>query len=87
MVSNTVSEVSEGVGRMVNRTSLTSGLLQGWEPVGGGRPIEAETHVHNELVEVGGFRKVTEEGLVRRSWVDGSEERIWKPSLRIHLRW
>ena len=40
---------------------------------------------YHELVEVGGFRKVTEGDLVRRSWVDGSEERIWKPSLRIRF--
>ena len=31
----------------------------------------------------GGLRKVTEGGLMKRSWVDGSEERMWKPSLRI----
>ena len=48
-------------------------LLQGLEPVG------AETHVNNELAKVRGFRKVTDGGFVRRSWVDGSEERIWKP--------
>ena len=51
---------------------LHQGLLQGWETVG------VETHVNNELAEVGGFQKVTNGGLVRRSWVDGSEERIWK---------
>ena len=28
-----------------------------------------------------GFLKVTEGGLVRRSWVKESEERMWKPSL------
>ena len=35
---------------------LHRGLLQGQEPVG------AETIVHNELAEVGGFLKVTEGG-------------------------
>ena len=48
------------------------GLLQGREPVG-----MEETCVHNELAEVGGgevFLKVTEGGLVWRSWVEGSEE-------------
>ena len=35
---------------------LHQGLLQGWEPVG------AETSVHNDLVEVGGFLKVIVEG-------------------------
>ena len=59
---------------------LHRGLLQDQEPMG------AETSVHNKLVEVGGFLKVTEGDLVRRSWVEGSEDRMWKPSLRIHLR-
>ena len=45
-----------------------------------------ETHIDSDLVEVGGFRKVTEGSLVWRSWVDVSKERIWKPSLRIRLR-
>ena len=52
---------------------LHQGLLQGWEHVG------AETYVNNELAKVGGFQKVTEEGF-------GSDERIWKPSLRLHFR-
>ena len=60
---------------------LHQGLLQGWEPVG------AETHVDNELAKVRGFSEGNRRGgLVRRSWVDGSEERIWKLSLRIRLR-
>ena len=59
---------------------LHRGLLQGWEPVG------AETHINNEFAEVGGFWKVTEGDLVRRSWVDVPKVRIWKPSLRICLR-
>ena len=29
---------------------------------------------------------MTDGGLVSRSWVDGFEERIWKPSLRIRLK-
>ena len=41
--------------------------------------------VHNKLAEVGGLWKVTEGGLMRRTWVDGSEERLWKPSLRLCL--
>ena len=28
----------------------------------------------------------TEGGMVRRSWVEGSDERMWRPSLRICLR-
>ena len=45
-----------------------------------------EASVHNKLAEVEGLRAVTEGGLVRRSWVDGAEERMWKHSLRIRLR-
>ena len=77
----------EGVGGMVNGTGLTSGLLQGWEPVvvavlRGQRLVSTMS-----WQRLGGFRKVTVRGLVRRSWVDGSKEWIWKPSLRIRLRW
>ena len=71
---------------MVNGAGLTSGFIARLGASGGGSTVGAETRVDNELVKVGGFRKVTDKGLVRRSWVDGSEERIWKPSLRIHLR-
>ena len=68
----------EGVCRMVNGADLlTSGLLQGREPVG------VETCVGTELAKVRGF---SEGDLVRRSWVDRSKERILKPSLRIRLR-
>ena len=84
MGSDEVSEVGAGagerVGRMVNETNLASGSMQGREPMG------AETCVHNELVEVRGFFESDRGGLVRRSWVEGSEERMWKPSLRIRLR-
>ena len=80
MNSNGVSEIGERVGRMVNWTSLALGSIAGLGVCGGGRPVGAEASVHNELVEVGGFLKVTEGGLVRRSWVEGSEERMWKPS-------
>ena len=64
----------------MNGQVLHWGLLQNREPV------RAETRVSNELAEVwGDFWKVTEEGLLRWSWVHGSEE-IWKPSLSIPLR-
>ena len=69
---------------MVNRTSLALGSIAGSGICGSGRSMGAETCIHNELAEVGGFFfKVTEGGLVRRSWVEGSEERMWKPSLKI----
>ena len=70
----------EGLGGVVNEMGLTSRSIARSGASG------VETRINNELVEVGGFRKMTEGSLVRRSWVDGSEERIWKPSLRIRLR-
>ena len=53
----------------------------------GGRIMGVETSVHNELAEVWGLWKIMEGGLLRRFWVDGSEKQMWKPSLRICLRW
>ena len=86
-VSDVSAGTGEGVGRMVNGAGLTSGLLQGWEPLGvtvlwGQRFVSTMS-----WQRIGCFQKVTDGGLVRRSWVNGSEERIWKPSLRICLRW
>ena len=52
----------------------------------GREPVGAETCIDNELVEVGGFSEGDRGVLVRRSWGDGSEERIWKSSLRMHLK-
>ena len=72
---------------MVNGAGLTSGSIARSGASGSGSIVGAETRVDNELAKVRGFRKVTDRGSVRRSWVDGSEERIWKPSLRIRLRW
>ena len=67
---------------MVNGAGLTSDLLQGREPVGvavlWGRRLVSTMSWRR----LGGFRKVADAGLVGRSWVDGSEERIWKPFLR-----
>ena len=70
----------------MNGISLTSRPIAGSGANGGGRIMEMETDVNNELVEVGGFVE-SDRGLVRKSWVDGSEERMWKLSLRICLRW
>ena len=39
----------------MNGAGLHQGLLQGPEPVGGGRIMGAEAGVHNKLVEVWGF--------------------------------
>ena len=59
---------------------LHRGRLHGREPVG------VETRIDNELAWVKGFSEGDRRGLLRRSWVDESEERIWKLSLRICLR-
>ena len=72
----------------MNGTSLASGSIAGSGACGGGRSVGAETCLHNGLVELVGFFESDRGGvLVRRSWVEGSEERMWKSSLRIHLRW
>ena len=85
-VSDISAGAGEGVGGMVNGAGLTSESVVRSGASGGGSTVGAETHVDNELVKVRDFRKMTDRDLVRRSWVDGSEERIWKPSLRIRLR-
>ena len=61
MGTNRVRKVGVGAGETVGRIGqvLHSGLLQDQEH---GRPMGAETSVHNELAEVGGFFKVTEGG-------------------------
>ena len=70
----------------MNGAGLTPGSVAGSGASGGDRIMGVEAGVHHKLARLGGLRKVTEGGLVRRSWVEGSEERMWKPSLRIRLR-
>ena len=82
-----VRELVKGVGGMVNGAGLTSGSIARLGASGGGSTVGMETVSTMSWQRLRGFRKVTDGGLVRRSWVDGSEERIWKPSLRIRLRW
>ena len=57
--NNGLSEVGTGagerVGGMVNRTNLASGSIAGPGAGGCGRSVGAETSVHKELAEVGGF--------------------------------
>ena len=70
----------------MNGAGLTPGSVVGSGTSGGGRIMGAEARVHNKLAEVRGFTESDRGGFDRRSWVDGSEERVWKPSLRICLR-
>ena len=70
---------------MVTAADLASGSVTDSVANGGGRIMGVETSVHNELAEVGRFSE-SDRVLVRRTWVDGSEERTWKLSLRIHFR-
>ena len=60
---------------MVNDTCFTMGPIEGLGASGGGRFMEAETGISKELMDIGRSWKVMEGGLVRRSWVEGSEER------------
>ena len=71
---------------MVNGTGLTSGSMARSGVCEGGNPGGRRLVSTMSWQRLGGFWKVTDGGLVRRSWVDGSEERIWKPSLMICLR-
>ena len=85
-VSDVGAGAGKGVGRIVNWANLTLGFIARPGACGDGSSVGAETRIDNELAEVGGFSG-DRGGLVRRSWVDGSQERIWNPSLRIRLRW
>ena len=78
MGSHGVSEVGAGAGAgaggRVGRMENALGSTAGPGASGDGRSVGAEIHVHNQLAEVGVFCiKVPEGGLVRRSWVEGSE--------------
>ena len=64
---------------------LHRGLLQGRELVGVVGLWVRRLVSAISWRRFGGLQKGTEGGLMRRSWVDGSEERMWKPSLRIRL--
>ena len=52
-----VSDISEGagerIGGMVNATGLSSGSIAKSRDCGGGSSVGAETHINNELAEVG----------------------------------
>ena len=77
-VDDVSAGAGEGVGGMVNVACHTSGSIARSGACGAGSSVGAETHVDSELAEVRGFLEGDRRGLVRRSWVDGSEERIWK---------
>ena len=77
------AKTGERVDGKVNRTRPVSESEAG----GGSRFMQAKNSVNNELTEIAGGAGSGGGGLVRRSWVDGSKEKIWKPSLRIRLRW
>ena len=59
---------------------LLRGLLKGREPVGVSVLWGQRLMPTISWRRLGSFWKVTEGGSVRRSWIDGSEERIWKSS-------
>ena len=74
-VSDISTGAGEGVGGLVNGASLTTRSITRSGASGGGSAVGAEIRVNNELAKVRGFQKVTDGDLVRRFWVDGSEER------------
>ena len=85
-VSDIRAGAGEGVDGMVNAVGLTSGSIARSGASGGGSTVGTETGVDNELAKVRGFSEGGRWELLRRFWIDGSEESIWKPSLRICLR-
>ena len=78
-VSDFSAGAGEGVGGMVNGAGLTLGSIARSGASGGGSAVGTETCVDNELAKVRGFSKGDRRVLVR-SWVHGSEERIWRGS-------
>ena len=68
----------------MNGAGLTSGSIARSGASGGGSTVGTETGVDNELAKVRGFSEGDRRGFGKK--VDGSEERIWEPSLRIRLR-
>ena len=78
-VSDISAGAGEGVGGMVNGAGLTSGSIARSGASGGGSTVGRRLMSTMSWRRLRGFRKVTD----RRSWVDGSEVRIWKSSLRI----
>ena len=85
-VSDISAGAGEGVGGMVNGAGLTSGSTARSGASAGGSTVGRRLVLTMSWRRFGGFWKVTDGGLVRWSWVDGSEDRVWKPSLRIRLR-
>ena len=85
-----VSEVGIGTSEQVDRMVNGAGFALG-STAGSGASVDGGI-MGQRLVStmswwrLGGLRKVTEGGLVRLSWADGSKERMWKPPLRISLR-
>ena len=72
----------------MNGAGLTTGSVAGSGAGGVGRFMGAEAGVHNKLAQVWRFAESDRARFDEESWVDGSEERMWKPSLRIRLsRW
>ena len=72
----------------MNGAGLTLGSVAGSGAGEGGRIVGAKAVSTISWRRFGGLQKVTEGGLMRMSWMDGSEERMWKPSLRIRMsRW
>ena len=65
-------------------TCLAAGTVA-WEgSFQGGKEMRAEAGVGEDLAEVGWSTDVDRGGVLRNLCVVVSEERMWKPSVRIH---
>ena len=70
----------------MNGAGLTSGSVAGSGASGGGRIMGQRLVSTISWWRFGGLRKVTEGGLMRRSWVDGSEELSKDPFESVEAR-
>ena len=57
-VSDVSAGAGEGVGGMMNGRGLTSGSIARLGACGDGSSVGDDTHIDNELAEVGGFWKL-----------------------------
>ena len=66
MGGNGVSDISAGVGGVVNGAGLTSGMIARSGASGGGSAVGMETRVDNELAKVRGFLEGDKRGFGKK---------------------
>ena len=66
-------------------TCLAAGTVVGEGSFQGGESTKAEADVAEDLAEVGWSAEVDKGVCLRKWYMVESEERMWKPPLRMHL--